>query len=90
MYRHQRLIRIRDQAGLIIRDLFARFLRAPDLMPAEWARAAAKSGTDEMRRARLVCDYIAGMTDLYAIAEHRRLFDKTPNLRLTVDAQEAD
>ncbi len=90
MYRHQRLIRIRDQADFIIRDLFAKFFGAPELMPAEWARAAAKSGADEMRRARLVCDYMAGMTDLYAIAEHRRLFDKTPNLRLTVDAQEAD
>jgi dGTPase len=91
MYRHPRLIRIRDRAALIIRDLFPRFLMSPDLMPAEWARAAVKSGTGETRRARLVCDYIAGMTDLYAIAEHRRLFDKTPDLRLTApETQEAD
>ena len=90
MYRHERLIRIRDRAGLIIRDLFPRLLMAPDLMPAEWARAAAKT-TDETRRARLVCDYIAGMTDLYAIAEHQRLFDKTPELRLSApEAQDAD
>ena len=82
MYRHRRLIRIRDRAGLIMRDLFPRFLMAPELLPAEWARAAAKAGTCETRRARLVCDYIAGMTDLYAIAEHRRLFDKTPDLHL--------
>ena len=91
MYRHQRLVRIRDRAGLIIRDLFPRFLIAPDLMPAEWARAAAKAGTDETRRARLVCDYIAGMTDLYAIAEHQRLFDKTPDLHLSPpEADRAD
>jgi dGTPase len=91
MYRHRRLIRIRDRAGTIIRDLFSRFLTAPDLMPAEWARAAASSGAGELRRARLVCDYIAGMTDLYAIAEHRRLFDKTPELRLSApETQEAD
>jgi dGTPase len=91
MYRHPRLIRIRDRAALIIRDLFSRFLMSPDLMPAEWARAAAKAGADKTRRARLVCDYIAGMTDLYAIAEHRRLFDKTPDLRLTApETQEAD
>jgi dGTPase len=91
MYRHRRLIRIRDRAGLIIRDLFPRFLMAPELLPAEWARAAAKAGTCETRRARLVCDYIAGMTDLYAIAEHRRLFDKTPELRLSApETQEAD
>jgi dGTPase len=90
MYRHERLIRIRDRAGLIIRDLFPRLLMAPDLMPAEWARAVAKT-TDETRRARLVCDYIAGMTDLYAIAEHQRLFDKTPELRLSApEAQDAD
>ncbi len=83
MYRHRSLVRIRDRAALIIRQLFSRFFTAPELMPAEWGRVAVKTGTSEMRRARLVCDYIAGMTDLYAIAEHRRLFDKTPDLRLT-------
>ncbi|MGH6678196.1 MAG: hypothetical protein ACREDL_04480, partial [Bradyrhizobium sp.] len=36
---------------------------------------------DEARRARLVCDYIAGMTDRYALAEHARFFDETPDLR---------
>ena len=81
MYRHQRLVRIRDQAGLIVRDLFSRFFTGPDLMPAEWAEAAARAGADEARRARLICDYIAGMTDRYAAAEHRRLFDETPELQ---------
>jgi dGTPase len=81
MYRHQRLVRIRDQAGLIVRDLFSRFFAAPDLMPAEWAEAAARIGTSEARRAGVVCDYIAGMTDRYATAEHRRLFDETPELQ---------
>jgi len=81
MYWHNRLVRIRDQAGLIVRDLFSRFFRGPDPMPAEWAEAAAKAGASESRRARVVCDYIAGMTDRYAAAEHRRLFDKTPDLQ---------
>jgi dGTPase len=81
MYRHNRLVRIREQAGLIVRDLFFRFLRGPDLMPAEWAEAAAKAGAGETRRARVVCDYIAGMTDRYAAAEHRKLFDETPELQ---------
>ena len=81
MYRHQRLVRMRDQAGQIVRDLFFRFFTAPDAMPAEWAEAAAKAGTSETRRARLICDYIAGMTDRYAAAEHGRLFDKTPELQ---------
>jgi dGTPase len=50
-------------------------------MPAEWAAAAARAGAGEARRARLICDYIAGMTDRYAAAEHRRLFDETPDLQ---------
>ena len=77
MYRHQRLVRIREQAGLIVRDLFSRLFTAPDLMPDEcWSQAPA-----EARTARVVCDYIAGMTDRYAVAEHRRLFDETPELQ---------
>jgi dGTPase len=91
MYRHQRLIRIRDRAAIVIRDLFSRFLKAPDRMPDEWALAAANARADEKRRARLVCDYIAGMTDLFAIAEHRRLFGETPELRLSMlENQDAD
>ncbi len=81
MYRHNRLVHIREQAGLVVRDLFSRFFIAPDLMPAEWAEAAARAGAGEARRARLICDYIAGMTDRYAAAEHRRLFDETPDLQ---------
>ncbi len=80
MYRHQRFVRIREQAGLIVRDLFSWFFTAQEPMPAEWAEAAAKASADEACRARLICDYIAGMTDRYAVAEHRRLFDETPEL----------
>ncbi len=80
MYRHQRLTRMRDQAGEVIGNLFPRFFEDPEMMPQDWAAAAKKIGADEARRARLVCDYIAGMTDRYAIAEHRRLFDKAPDL----------
>jgi dGTPase len=81
LYRHQRLVRIREQAGLIVRDLFSRFFRGPELMPAEWAEAAARAGAGEARRARVVCDYIAGMTDRYAVFEHRNLFDETSELQ---------
>jgi dGTPase len=52
-------------------------------MPAEWAEAAAGAGAGEARQARLVCDYIAGMTDRYAVAEHQKLFGEAPDLRLT-------
>jgi dGTPase len=50
-------------------------------MPPEWLAAMAASEGAPDRRARLVCDYIAGMTDRYALAEHRRYFDATPELR---------
>ena len=82
MYRHPRIARIRVEAAGVIRDLFQAFLESPGLMPIEWAEAAGKLGArDEARLARLVCDYIAGMTDRYALAEHARLFDVTPELR---------
>jgi dGTPase len=51
----------------------------PDVLPAEWYARA--NGRDEAGRARVVCDYIAGMTDRYALIEHARLFPSTPELR---------
>jgi dGTPase len=48
-------------------------------MPEAWRRAAG--ALSERRRARVIADFVAGMTDRYAIAEHRRLFDVTPELR---------
>ncbi len=81
LYRHPRLIRVRDEAAEIIFNLFPHYLKAPQAMPPEWAQAAEKIGADEVRRARLVCDYIAGMTDRYAMQEHRRLFGGVPDLR---------
>lgn len=80
MYRHGAIMVIREKAASIVRDLFLRFRERPDLMPPEWARDTDlddRSG----RRERLVCDYIAGMTDRYALAEHRRYFEVTPELR---------
>ena len=79
MYRHARIAPIREQAAQVVRDLFGRFSADPGLMPVEWA--AGCEGLDAMRRARRIADYIAGMTDSYALDEHRRLFDATPTLR---------
>lgn len=79
MYRHPRIRVIREQAAQVVRDLFARFMGEPATLPAEWARSC--EGLDEARRARRIADYIAGMTDWYALDEHRRLFDATPALR---------
>lgn len=87
MYRHPRLAHVRDGARQIVCDLFLRFAARPELMPTEWAQAAEKAGPGEARRARIICDYIAGMTDRYAAGEHRRLFAKTPDLHLNPAAR---
>ena len=79
MYRHPRVMRIRRDAEAILRDLFARFLAEPGAMPDEWSRDL--EGIGDARLARRVADYIAGMTDGYALVEHRRLFAATPDLR---------
>jgi dGTPase len=73
MYRHWRVNRTRSQARRILAELFALFMNEPDVMPEEWY-ARAERRDDEAGRARVVCDYIAGMTDRFAIEEHRKLF----------------
>ncbi|MGE0828548.1 MAG: deoxyguanosinetriphosphate triphosphohydrolase [Hyphomonadaceae bacterium] len=70
MYRHWKVNRSRSQAKRILRDLFKLFLEEPETLPPAWQAP----GDDLNRTARRVCDYIAGMTDDYAIEEHRRLF----------------
>ncbi|MGQ4272635.1 deoxyguanosinetriphosphate triphosphohydrolase [Terrihabitans sp. B22-R8] len=74
MYRHSRVERVMADAQAIVRDLHGRYCADPHEMPQEWRIA----GTNE---SRVVADFIAGMTDRYAIQEHRRLFDATPDLR---------
>ncbi|MGU3494888.1 deoxyguanosinetriphosphate triphosphohydrolase [Xanthobacteraceae bacterium A53D] len=77
MYRHARVNRIMDEAQGVVRDLFAHFSAQPQDMPGEWG---AESLPPE-RMARRVADYIAGMTDRYALDQHARFFDTTPELR---------
>ena len=79
MYRHARVTKVMEQAAGVVRDLFARYQARPQDLPAEWSKGLA--GLDEARRARHIADFIAGMTDRYALAEHTRLFDLTPELR---------
>jgi len=79
VYRHQRVLRIMRDAEAVVGDLFARYLEEPEQMSgALKLAAAAASGRG---RAAIVADFVAGMTDRYAIKEHRRLFDATPELR---------
>ncbi|MGE0740853.1 MAG: deoxyguanosinetriphosphate triphosphohydrolase [Hyphomonadaceae bacterium] len=72
MYRHWKVNRSRTHAKRILRELFELFLSGPELLPPAWQ--AGGDGPAGPRTARRVCDYIAGMTDDYAIEEHRRLF----------------
>ena len=83
MYRHPSVMRVREKADEIVRRLFDAFFADPSGMPTEWALAAkrAETAAGETGRARAVADYIAGMTDRYALAEHRRIFDDAPDLR---------
>ncbi len=73
VYRHSLVNRETSKAKRIVADLFAIFTAEPNTLPGEW-RAAAEAA-DAAARARIVADYIAGMTDRYAMIEHRRLFD---------------
>jgi dGTPase len=73
MYRHYKLNRMTSKARRVVRELFALFLAEPDCLPTEWRQKAGPAGSEEA--ALLVTDYIAGMTDRFALDEHRRLFD---------------
>src|SRR5207248_2640009 len=70
MYRHQRVNRMSSKARRVVRELFQLFLAEPDRLPGEWR---ALTGGSDAERARLVADYLAGMTDRFALDEHRRL-----------------
>jgi dGTPase len=79
MYRHGRVMHVMDQAAGVVRTLFARYSADLGDLPAEWREGLAQA--DAPTRARRIADFIAGMTDRYALAEHARLFDSTPELR---------
>ena len=73
MYKHYKVNRMRSQAKRVLKELFDLFLEEPDILPPPLRHDAEQSPMD--RRARLVCDYIAGMTDNYAIDLHRKVFN---------------
>ncbi|MFQ8433028.1 deoxyguanosinetriphosphate triphosphohydrolase [Amaricoccus sp. W119] len=72
MYRHWTVQRMRRKAKLVVRELFDLFTTGPELMPEGWNLCASLDPTE---RARVVADYIAGMTDRFALQEHRKLTD---------------
>ncbi|MCC2097545.1 MAG: deoxyguanosinetriphosphate triphosphohydrolase [Hyphomicrobiales bacterium] len=81
MYRHPRVMRVRREASGVVDRLFTHFLRHPQDMSGEWGLFGPQMGDEAGRFYRIIGDYIAGMTDLYAMAEHRRLFGQAPDLR---------
>ena len=76
LYRHYRVLRMTNKARKVLRELFEVFMQDIDLLPDEHRLAAAGAERQQGKsgRARVVADYVAGMTDRYAIVEHRRLF----------------
>jgi dGTPase len=72
MYRHWKVNRSRSHAKRIIRELFTLLLAEPEILPPDWQQGG--DGPGGQKTARRVCDYIAGMTDDFAIEEHGRLF----------------
>jgi dGTPase len=72
MYRHYRVNRMSSKARRVLRELFRLFLAEPECLPGEWR---AQTGGSVAATARIVADYLAGMTDRFALDEHRRLFD---------------
>jgi dGTPase len=73
MYEHWHLNRSHSKARRVVMDLFGLLFAEPNCLPPPWRERA--EAADRAARARIVADYIAGMTDRYALDEHRRLFD---------------
>ncbi len=72
MYRHPRVMVSMDKAQTVVTELFGAFSGDPALLPADWAKACGVPG--DAQTAGVVRDYIAGMTDNYALQEHKRIF----------------
>jgi dGTPase len=81
MYRHPRVMLVMSEAETILFDLFARYQKSPNDLPPEWSRRDGEGAESETDRARRIGNFIAGMTDRFAMTEHQRLFDSTPDLR---------
>jgi dGTPase len=81
MYRHSRVMRVMGDAERIVFDLFERYQKMPGELPPEWLPPEGEHSETETARARRIGNFIAGMTDRFAMTEHQRLFDSTPELR---------
>ena len=73
MYRHVRVNEMSDYGRRVVVEIFQEYLEKPEALPEEWRESARESRPSGLPR--LVCDFIAGMTDRYALSEHRRLLN---------------
>jgi len=74
MYRHSKINRVCAKARQIVKDLFSFFMEQPACLPTAWFEAVQAGKGDSALKARVIADYIAGMTDRFAVQEHRKLF----------------
>ena len=78
VYRHERVMTVMRSAEQVVERLFERYLSDEATLPDEWR--PSPDDADPPRRARRIADFLAGMTDRYALREHKRLFDAWPDL----------
>ena len=79
VYRHEKVMTVMRRAESLVADLFQHYMKSDSGLPDRWVAAVA--GRDDATRAALIGDFVAGMTDRYAIEAHQALFDHTPELR---------
>jgi dGTPase len=79
MYRHARVLEIMERAQRVIRDLFEAYMNDASLLPEDWREENIQG--DRSHYARQVCDFLSGMTDRFALEQHKRLFDLDPLFR---------
>ncbi|MDP9136611.1 MAG: deoxyguanosinetriphosphate triphosphohydrolase [Pseudomonadota bacterium] len=79
MYKHDKVLSIVARAHRVVKDLFEAYMNDPKLLPEGWREETLVD--NESGYARQVCDFIAGMTDRYALDQHKRLFDLDPLFR---------
>ncbi len=81
MYRAPSVVKMREQVTKVVEDLFAAYMSEPALLPTEW-RADVSDLADQTALARVIADYIAGMTDRFALQEHARLTGEASEVRV--------
>jgi dGTPase len=79
VYRHERVTEIMERAQRVVRDLFDAYMNDAQLLPADWRDDQPTD--DQSHHARQVCDFLSGMTDRFALDQHKRLFDLDPLFR---------